>query len=489
MKSLYCTSSPNGHRYADGRPVLDRAQMMDLTKRILAMTSADITRVTVTHTARSITRIANDQVLLGDDGDELTILIASQFGQRQPITISANQLDDRVLQAMVRRSEAMARDNIGTDEELIITESQVQDTLVRVQLWHDDTVRAMSSSGETIIPELLHAVIRGDLRAAGFLGLMARSEAFVSKDGLTYYNEETDSELTATARTREGTSSGWSGQAARNWSLIRPNDVASQAVELARRGASPVAFEPGKRTAILSAAAVAQIVRFLADQYDATRTNFGTKTGFSRFPRGTKLGERMFDARIQMSSDPADPEGGYRPYFFHGLSAYGTPTMSWTEGGILENLAYNPFYAMQVGKVYADNPYSIRVSGGTTSVDDMIASCKEGIYVNRFSDVQLVDFRSGLATGVTRDGCFLVRNGKIDRPLKNFRFFDSPFFFLNRIEALGVPQRAALGYTPPRYRPDGSLEVGPALDWPRYPIIVPPMMVRDFNFSALADAV
>jgi predicted Zn-dependent protease len=117
----------------------------------------------------------------------------------------------------------------------------------------------------------------------------------------------------------------------------------------------------------------------------------------------------------------------------------------------------------------------------------MIAQCKEGILVNRVSDVEMVDEYTCVLTGVTHGGCFLIKDGRIFKPVKNFRFLESPFFFLNRIEALGVPERAAFGFTP-----RGENE--PAWDshggaWPRPPLIVPPMMVRDFNFTALSDAV
>jgi predicted Zn-dependent protease len=184
----------------------------------------------------------------------------------------------------------------------------------------------------------------------------------------------------------------------------------------------------------------------------------------------------VFDRRLTLSSDPSDPDGGYAPYFYGGFAQ---PRMTWVEDGILKNLAYDPDYAMLRGKAWAGLPTSFRMSGGPTTIDEMIGSCDEGIYVNRVSNVQLLNGWTGLVTGVTRDGCFLVKHGKMDRPVRNFRFMDSPWFFLNNILALGEPVRAAFGYTPGR---DGA-------GWPRSPIIVPPMMVRDFNFTALANAI
>jgi predicted Zn-dependent protease len=88
--------------------------------------------------------------------------------------------------------------------------------------------------------------------------------------------------------------------------------------------------------------------------------------------------------------------------------------------------------------------------------------------VTRFNSPVLVDFPSMLMSGNTRDGLWLIENGKVSRPIKNFRYTESPLFALNSIQALGVPQRV--------FRPGA-------------PAVVPPMMVRDFSFSGLTDAV
>ena len=116
-------------------------------------------------------------------------------------------------------------------------------------------------------------------------------------------------------------------------------------------------------------------------------------------------------------------------------------------------------------------------------MEQMIAQCAEGILVNRLSNIQMINPQSGILTGSTRDGCFLVKDGKINRPVKNFRILESPFFALNKLVALGPTSRTALGYTPP------SPALGTDGSWPHPPIIVPPIMVEDFNFSSLADAV
>jgi predicted Zn-dependent protease len=116
----------------------------------------------------------------------------------------------------------------------------------------------------------------------------------------------------------------------------------------------------------------------------------------------------------------------------------------------------------------------------------MIAQCDEGVYVNRLSGMSDVDHTTGLVTGVTRDGCFYIKNGKIEKSVKNFRILESPHFVFNKLLAIGPTARVALGYNP---RAAGSVFWDAFNEWPGRPMIVPPMMVGDFNFSALADAV
>jgi predicted Zn-dependent protease len=462
------------------RPVMTQTQIMRLNQQILAMTSATTVAVYATHMARVVVRFANDRILAGDDGDALELTIVTRFGDRIGVVVETNQLSEQLLRTLVARAETLAQQQLGAEEEVRHVR-QEQDAYSRVALWHETTVQAMQGATlrETIVPEVIEHVTQRGFRAAGFVGLMARVRAVLTKEGITAFGEETDTEVTVTARTSDGNSSGWAGQATRDWATIDVPALARQAAQFALMSQGAQSIEPGRRTAILGPAAVAQLARYFAVEFDARATDDG-QTAFSKTSHGgNKLGQRVFDSRVQMRSDPADPDGGYMSYFGTG---YGNPAVTWVESGILKNLAYDPDYAMDKGKSYADCPYSLRMSGGSASIAQMIAQCDEGIYVNRFSNVDLLDKRTAMLTGVTRDGCFLVKRGKIDRPVKNFRFLESPVFILNKLVSLGPPVRAALGYTPSR-------SGGESRSWPLPPIIVPPLMVRDFNFSSLGDAV
>jgi predicted Zn-dependent protease len=137
---------------------------------------------------------------------------------------------------------------------------------------------------------------------------------------------------------------------------------------------------------------------------------------------------------------------------------------------VLKQLYYSRFWARKQGKTATGAPSSFKMTGGTTSLADMIKSTERGVLVTRLWYLREVDPRTILYTGLTRDGTFLVENGKISHAVKNFRFNDSPLFMLNNVEALGVPVRI------------GGTEAGGA-------IVVPAVKAHDFTFTSLSDAV
>ncbi|HEU4643353.1 MAG TPA: metallopeptidase TldD-related protein, partial [Gemmatimonadaceae bacterium] len=178
-------------------------------------------------------------------------------------------------------------------------------------------------------------------------------------------------------------------------------------------------------------------------------------------------GARVVDERITISHDPADPLLGVVP--FNEMDEPYRP-VTWIDHGVLATLSDYREHALSTRNEPLGNlnSRSYRMSGGETSVEEMIQSTRRGLLVTRFSDIMLLDESTVLATGLTRDGLWLVENGKISKAVKNLRFTESPLFVLNSIEQLGVPV--------PVFSPDA-------------PAIVPPLKARDFSFTSVIDAV
>jgi predicted Zn-dependent protease len=191
----------------------------------------------------------------------------------------------------------------------------------------------------------------------------------------------------------------------------------------------------------------------------------------------TKLGLKVVDERITISHDPADPALGVIPYAGTYLEPF--QPVKWIDRGVLMALSDNSRDLMLGNRndnIGAHNSGAFRMSGGETSVEEMIKSTKRGLLVTRFSNVRVLDPSSVLSTGLTRDGLWLIENGQITKAVKNLRFTESPLFVLNSLEQLGVPV--------PVFRPVKNAYF-PMLT----PAIVPPLKARDFSFTSTIDAI
>jgi len=478
--------------------VLGREEMLAIGRKLLAASDRWYS-VNVEHVSNALTKVANGRVLTTQDGDRVRFYLASRYGSGLPVSIDANQLNDKTLQRVLDAVERMGPPRPPASEQEPDDPDDPQyftynaKPIPPVSLYYESSVAAMDTARAEAIPAIIEQIHDAGLIGAATVGSIARSVVYVYKQGLTAFAEETDNEVTVTARSPDGTGSGWAGAAHRDWSKIAPTAVTARAIELSKMSRHPVALEPGRRTAILGPAAVAQLVYAMAPAFEGERVRrryspLSDLTGVGG--RTTKLGRRVFDPRLQLVSDPADPNGGFPPFFELGgleyrVWGYPTSAVTWIDKGILTNLAYDALGSSSRRLPAADVPRSAcltTVPGTTTAtIDEMIANCKEGVYVNRFSDIDVVDEKTMLMTGVTRDGCFFVKDGKISKPIKNFRFTESPFFSFNKVEMVGVSERVAFGA--PRVRSEFQLR------WPRLPVIAPPMMVQDFNFTATADAV
>jgi predicted Zn-dependent protease len=487
---------------APARRVLSHDEALSYGRTLLDMVGDETRGVTIEHVARAITHVANGVVRNIEDGDDIRITFRSAFGGDLPVTFETNALQPSTLQAVVQRARAMAPPKRPPTIDMPVDYSDLdpftynQRTFPPVALWHDSSVRAMEGARSEVLPHLLGTVRDARLNGAATIGMITRSVLHVYKLGLTAFAEETDCEMTVTARTPDRTGSGWGGRAHRAWNRVAVNDAITDAIEFANRSRGPVALEPGRRTAILGPAAVAQLVRRMAYSFSFNWTQEGyTPLSFdnrAKTGRRTKMGMRVVDPRIMLTSDPADPEGGFAPFFELDSDVentlYGFPTAAatWIDRGILTRLTCNANASVGRRLTPCELPTSVRLAPvpgtQTATIQEMIAACKDGIYVHRFTEPALAHMPSGMMTGVTRDGCFHIKNGAIAKPIKNFRFLESPLMAFNRLEMIGVPERVAFGLV---QSPDPRRRAR----WPRLPVIVPPMMIRDFNFNALSDAV
>tara|TARA_R110000868_G_scaffold170749_4_gene406116 strand:- start:1090 stop:1941 length:852 start_codon:yes stop_codon:yes gene_type:complete len=282
----------------------------------------------------------------------------------------------------------------------------------------------------------------------------------INSKGLFAYNQSTDVDFTVTMRTNDGTGSGWVSRDFNDVTKFDAAEAAKTAIDKAVMSKEAKAIEPGKYTVILEPAASSDLLRNMFRSLDARSADEG-RSFMSAADGANKLGQKIVDERVNIWSDPLNPEVPTSTWNGEGQPLKKT---TWLENGVVKNLAYDRFWAKEKGVDPVPFPSNVIMAGGDQSLEDLIKSTKKGILVTRLWYIRSVDPQTLLYTGLTRDGTFYIENGQIKYPVKNFRFNESPIIMLNNLETLGKQVRI-----------NGNL--------------IPYMKVRDFTFTSLSDAV
>lgn len=449
-------------RLADAS-VLTRDQAQALVGRIVAMSRAEGIDVQIGGGYNANVRFADNQMSTAGGVNDFNVAIQSWFGPKHAV-VSTNEVTDEALRRAVAKSEQLARLAPDDPEAMPMLGPQ---TYQQVEAWFP-SVASMTADdrARVALTALAPARQAGDLTAAGYFSTAAQAQALGNSRGMFAYHRSTNANYTITVRTRDGTGSGWAGAEHNDATQIDFGAVSARAIEKARLSRNPVAIEPGRYTVILEPQAVGDLCQLIGFYADARATDEG-RSPFVKQGGGNKIGEKIVDERVNIYADPVDPMVRAQPFDGDGLPL---GRQVFVERGVLRNLYHSRFWARKKGVEPTGAPTSFLMSGGDQSMEEMIRGTQRGVLVTRLWYLREVDPRTILYTGLTRDGTFLIENGRIARSVKNFRFNDSPLFMLNNLEALGRPQRLA------------GTEAGGA-------VVVPPIKVRDFNFTSLSDAV
>jgi predicted Zn-dependent protease len=389
--------------------------------------------------------------------------VRSIFGAKQA-TVTTNDQTDEGLERAVRQSETVAK--LAPDDPEIMPLLEPQQ-YAESRTFHETTASLLPESRARSAGLAITAAKSGAvLKAAGFITTASRIVAIGNSKGLFAYAPSTSANYTATVRTADGTGSGWAGADNPDWSRIDARRVSEAAITKARLSRNPQPLDAGRYTVILEPQAVADLVQLLLYSMDARSADEG-RSAFSKEGGGTKIGMKLMDEQVTIVSDPLDAQLGGTPFDGEGLPL---KRRVWVQQGELRNLIYGRFWARKQGKEPTGFPNTLKMIGTDTSRDELIASTPRGVLVTRFWYLRQVDPRTVLYTGLTRDGTFLIENGKIARAVKNFRFNESPLLMLDRLEGIGQAVRVA-----------GTESGGN--------VVVPALKIREFNFTSTSDAV
>ncbi len=459
--------------------MLTKEQAADIFDRIRRFSSADEVEAIFTGSHFALTRFANNTIHQNVEEENSIVSIRTNFAGRTA-RATANQFDDESLQRAVAASENLAR--VQTPDPDLLPMPTADEAKAGHETWSAPHVFLMQTAAITPADraEMVKSIVSiaeqaqtdhgGHLLDLGITGRnlqLARLGELASPDAGGDFHHYVGRRFFRLAEI----------EFARCDVSSIPARLAETAARKAVESAHPREIAPGKYTVILEPAAVLDIVGFMFWDYS------GVAILDQRSFLNDRIGTQLFGENINICDDAAHPLQAGSPFDGEGMQRQ---RVQLVEKGVVKRVVYarataqkmkNSAYAGKVGPIeptghgfplpneMGEMPLNI-VFGAPEkprSVEEMIASTERGVLVTRLWYIREVDPYEKIVTGMTRDGTFLVENGKVLCGLRNFRFNESLISMLSNVEAMSVPVRAS-----------GEES---------FDMVVPAMKVKEFNFT------
>jgi PmbA protein len=462
--------------------MLDRDQANDIFDKLRRLSQADEIELLISGGRSALTRFANNTIHQNVAEEEYHISVRSAFGSRTA-RASTNKHDDESLRRVVQSSEALAKVQhpdpdllpMPTKEEVAAAVMDCGDG--PVNRYFEATARLTPQDRAHGVASIVDVAKRHGLTAAGIFSSAEVVEGIFNSKGVNGWYEQSLAEVSVSML--DTTSSGWQKANSPDIARLDPVRMAEVAAAKAIESKNPRDLPPGKYTVILEPAAVLDIVGFMF--WDVGGSALLEQRSFLN----DRIGTQLFGENITVWDDAYHPLQAGVPFDGEGVRRQ---RLKLIENGVVQRVTYSRSsakrmqeseMARRVGPVQptghgfavpseiGEAPLNIVFAGpsggDSQTVEQMVASTEHGILVTRLWYIREVDPYEKVLTGMTRDGTFLVGNGKVVGGIRNFRFNESLLHMLRNVEVMGTPVRSC-----------GEES---------FDMVVPPMKVRDFNFT------
>jgi PmbA protein len=449
------------------RPVAVRAKSARFTssdlerivERVLKLSDADETEVEIDVTTDALTRFANNMIHQNVAEQTLSISVRTVVDGRTA-RVTTNKTDEESLRRAASTAMSLARNEPKNPDLLPMLSQQKYQKVAR---FFAATAESTPQDRARAVKRVCQMADKAKQTAAGIFSSGSMQNVFANSRGLFAQHQQTRSEFSVTIL--EEHSSGWAKFNSPDIRNIDPDELAARASRKAADSRNPREIPAGHYTTILQPPAVLDLLGFLF--YDFA----GTAVLDKRSCFTGRMGTKLFGENILLWDDVYHPLQTGEPFDGEGVPKQ---RVLLVDRGVPKNLVYSRATAKKMKAKptghgfslpndYGEAPMNLVFAGGDKSMDEMVRSTEQGILVTRLWYIREVDPYEKILTGMTRDGTFLVENGRVAGGIRNFRFNQSILEMLSKVEMLGPAVRAA---------GEESFEM-----------VVPAMKVRDFHFS------
>ncbi|HMD33175.1 MAG TPA: TldD/PmbA family protein [Candidatus Acidoferrales bacterium] len=449
---------------AAGEGLPAQAELRRIAARVLALSEADETEVTIEAQSDALTRFANNTIHQHVAEEGLVISIRAVVEGRTA-RATTNKNDDDSLRRAVSAAFTLARHQPKNPGLLPMPGPQPRGGAAPVRRYFEATAAASPADRARVVTAVCKTSQREGHTAAGVFSTGASALALANSRGLFAHHTQTHANFSITAM--DGDSSGWAKATSPDLRVLDPHALAERAMEKATLSRQPREIEPGRYTVILEPAAVLDLVGFLF--YDFA----GTAVQDHRSCFNERIGKQVMGAGVHIWDDVYNPLQSGAPFDGEGLPRQ---RVQLVEAGVPKRLVYSRATAkkmkakptghgLALPNEWGEAPMNLVVGGGDTPLEKMIATTDRGVLLTRVWYVREVDPYEKVLTGMTRDGTFLVENGRVVAGLRNFRFNQNVLEMLSNVEQLS-----------PAVRASGE---------EAFDMVVPAMKVRDFHFTEM----
>lgn len=467
--------------------MLTRDQAQSIFDKVRRHSSAGELELLISGGRSALTRFANNTIHQNVAEESYHISVRTSFGAGsstggRTARASTNKHDDESLRGVVQSAEALARVQQPERDMLPMpSEDEVRRAAIdcgqRAHRYFEATARLTADERADIVSRIVTIAKKQGLTTAGIYSNADAVDGIFNSHGVADWHEQTLAEVSITML--NATSSGWQKANAPDVAQLDPAHLAAVAAQKAVDSVHPRELLPGKYTVILEPAAVLDIVGFLF--WDFSGSALLEKRSFLN----DRIGTRLFGENITVWDDVYHPLQTGVPFDGEGVKRHRVKLI---DNGTVREVVYSRASARrmreselrekvgsigptghgfalpnEMGEAPLNIVFAAPERNQVQTREQMIGSTERGILVTRLWYIREVDPYEKIVTGMTRDGTFLVEDGKVKCGIHNFRFNQSLIQMLQNVECMGLPQRS-------------SGEESPDM-------VVPAIKVRDFNFT------
>lgn len=450
------------------KDLLGKDKILNILNKLLKSSKADLTTISFYQTASNVTRFANMRIHQNIQQLDCSVCIKVVLDNRVAVAVT-NSLRPHELKETLDRACNIAK---VSQKEAIEIKSSRPHPINTPETNFADTINFSFQEKSDRIKKLFSRADKFSLDVAGSFFTGIEEMAVVNSVGIQRYQPSTACSLKVIAL--NGESSGYASALGRSMDAIRFDEVSDKAFSKCSKFKKLDAIKPGRFTCILEPEAVCEVLLWLG------YIGFGAK----QFCEHTsfmcaRLGDKIMSNDLTIYDDGFHPRTLQRPFDFEGTKKQRTMLI---ENGVARGIVYDNFYGSVYNKpstghaapfsdVGGPTPSNLIMEGGNSSLDNMIKTVRHGLLITRFNYVNgLLDTKNAVMTGLTRDGTFLIKDGKIKKAVKNLRFTQNILEAFSNIKLISNERRltgdpAACGDT----------------------ALVPALLIEDFTFTQVAD--